>query len=64
MHTSYQVIWARKDYKKKAEELYHWANLKVDICKYVKKCVTCQRFKGDTGLQQQWKELPPVSKPP
>ncbi len=25
----------------KAEELYCWPNLKVDVCKYVKECVTC-----------------------
>ncbi len=24
------------------EELYYWANLKVDVCKYVKECYTCQ----------------------
>ncbi len=23
----------------------------------------CQQFKGTTGLQQQWQELPPVEKP-
>lgn len=43
--------------------MFYWANLKVDVCEYVKKCVTCQRFKGESGLQQQWKELPPVFKP-
>ncbi len=48
---------------KKAEELYYWVNLKVDVSKYVKECVSCQRFKGEKGLQQQWKELPPVAKP-
>ncbi len=48
---------------KKAEEFYYWANLKVDVCTYVKQCYTCQRFKGSTGLQQKWKELPPVHKP-
>ncbi len=48
---------------KKAEEHYYWANLKVDVCKYVKECITCQRFKGSSGLQQQWKELPSVNKP-
>ncbi len=47
----------------KDEELYSWSNLKVDVCKYVKECITCQRFKGSSGLQQQWKELPPVNKP-
>ncbi len=47
----------------KAEEVYYWPNLKVDTCKYVKECVTCPRFKGSSGLQQQWKELPPVNKP-
>ncbi len=36
---------------KKAEEPYYWANLKVDVCAYVKECITCQRFKGSSGLQ-------------
>ncbi len=48
---------------KKAEELYYWENLKVDVCKHVKECITCRRFKGSSGLQQPWKELPSVSKP-
>ncbi len=48
---------------KKAEELYSWANLKVDVMNYVKVCVTCQRFRGNTGLQQPWKGLPPVCRP-
>ncbi len=48
---------------KKAEEMFYWTNLKADVRGYVKKCITCQRFKGETGLQQQWKELPPVDKP-
>ncbi len=48
---------------RKAEELYCWANLKVDVCSYVKQCFICQRFKGSIGLQQKWKELPPVHKP-
>ncbi len=48
---------------KKVEELYYWTNLKVDVCTYVKECITCQRFKVSSGLQQKWKELPPVNKP-
>ncbi len=48
---------------KKAEELYYWANLKVDVCAYVEECFVCQRFKGSSGLQQKWKELLPVHKP-
>ena len=47
----------------KAEELFYWANLRVDVCNYVKQCITCQRFKGTQGLSQQYKELPPVHKP-
>ncbi len=31
---------------KKAEELFCWCNLKVDVSNYVKQYVTCQRFKG------------------
>ncbi len=34
----------------KAEELYYWNKLKVDICNYVKNYITCQRFKGQKGL--------------
>ncbi len=30
---------------------------------YVKQCIPCQRFKGSTGLQQSFKELPSVRKP-
>ncbi len=37
----------------KAEALFYYANLKGDVCQYVKACIFCQRFKGDTGLQQQ-----------
>ncbi len=29
----------------------------------MKQCVTCQRFKGEKGLEQQWKVLPAVSQP-
>ena len=47
----------------RAEDLFYWPNLKTDVCDFVKKCVTCQRFKGEKGLQQQWKELPAVTKP-
>ncbi len=47
----------------KAEETFYWPNLKVDVCDYVKNCINCQRFKGDKGLQQPWKELPAVGKP-
>ena len=48
---------------KKAEELFYWCNLKVDVTNYVKHCVTCQRFKGPAGLQQPFQELPSVGKP-
>ncbi len=47
----------------KAEELFYWCNLKVDVSNYVKQCISCQRFKGSTGLQQPFKELPSVGKP-
>ena len=47
----------------KAEELFYWCNLKVDVCNYVKECITCQRYKSHPGLQQQWQEMPPVHKP-
>ncbi len=34
---------------KKAEELFCWCNLKVDVSNYVKQCIPCQRFKASTG---------------
>ncbi len=43
--------------------MFYWAKFKVDVCEYLKKCITYQRFKGESGLQQKWKELPHVSKP-
>ena len=48
---------------KKAEESFYWCNLKVEVCKYVKQCSTCQRYKSHPGLQQPWRELPPVGQP-
>ena len=47
----------------KAEEMFYWCNLKVDVCKYVKECITCQQYKGSSGMTQKWQEMPPVSKP-
>ncbi len=37
--------------------MFYWANLMADVCENVKKCITCQRLKGETGLQQQWNKL-------
>ncbi len=53
----------QKKTTKKAEALFYWCNLKVDVSNYVKQCIPCQRFKGSTGLQQPLKELPSVGKP-
>ncbi len=36
----------------KAEQFFYWSNLKVDVCNYVKHCVTCQQFKGTSGMTQ------------
>ena len=47
----------------KAEEFFYWANLKSEVVNYVKRCIVCQRFKITPGLQQTWKELPPVTQP-
>ncbi len=30
---------------KKAEELFYWCNLKVDVSNYVKQCIPCHRLK-------------------
>ncbi len=47
----------------KAEEYFYWPDLKQDVRKYVKECITCQQFKSTSGLQQPWQELPPVNRP-
>ena len=47
----------------KAEELFYWCNLIRDVINYVKHCPLCQQIKGSSGLQQEWKELPPVDRP-
>lgn len=47
----------------KAEDFFYWANLKSEVVNFVKGCVVCQRYKGSTGLQQKWQELPPVTRP-
>ena len=44
----------------KAEEFFNWANLNSETSQYVKNYITCQQFKGTTGLQQKWQELPSV----
>ncbi len=43
--------------------MFYWCNLKVNVSNYVKQCIPCQRFKGSTGLQKPFKELPSVGKP-
>ncbi len=47
----------------KIQGLYFWQIMKVDVIIYVRNCRTCQQYKGTTGLQQQWQELPPVENP-
>ena len=47
----------------KAEDYFYWPNLKSDVKKFVRECVTCQQTKSSTTLQRQWRELPPAQQP-
>ncbi len=47
----------------KAEEYFYWPNLRKDMKAYVRECIACQQLKMNSGLQQQWQELPPVDQP-
>ena len=47
----------------KAEEMFYWCNQITEVIDYVKRCPLCQQVKGSLGLQQKWKELPPVDRP-
>ncbi len=47
----------------KAEEYFYWSNLKQDVRRYVKECMSCQQIKEVSGLQQRWQELPPARQP-
>lgn len=53
----------RKKTIDKAETMFYWPNLKVDVCNYVKSCILCQQFKSSQALQQPWKALPAIDKP-
>lgn len=48
---------------KKAEEMFYWQTLKIDVVKYLKECLNCQQYKHNTGLSQPYWELPVVSQP-
>ena len=61
-HTSAGHLGQKKTIAK-TEEYFYWENLKTDVCRYVKNCIICQRFKGTVGLQQKWQETPPAQKP-
>ena len=47
----------------KAEDFFYWPNLRSDVKKFVKECMTCQQTKSANPLQRQWRELPPVQQP-
>lgn len=47
----------------KAESLFYWPNLRVDMCRYVSECKTCQQCKGTQGLRYKWQEPPAVTAP-
>ncbi len=48
---------------RKTEEYFYWPNLRTDVRKYVKECITCQQAKASHGFQKPWQELPAVSRP-
>ncbi len=43
-----------------AKEFFYFPNFGKDVREFAKACVTCQKLKTSSGLQQQWQELPPV----
>ena len=45
------------------EDLFYWPSLRSDVQAFVKNCLTCQRHKPSGGLQQPFRELPPVKRP-
>ena len=47
----------------KAEDYFYWPNLRSDVKKFVKECITCQQTKSASTLQRQWRELPSVQQP-
>lgn len=47
----------------KVQNFFYWENVPSDVRTFVKRCLVCQQHKSSPGLQQQWQELPPVSKP-
>lgn len=47
----------------KAEDVFYWPNLRVDMRKFVKECLLCQQTKHASGLQTRWQELPPCNRP-
>ena len=48
---------------KQAEELFYWPTIKSDVVKYLRECLSCQKFKHNKGMSQQYRELPVVSHP-
>ncbi len=46
----------------KAEDYFYWPNLRADMRKDIKECITCQQLKTVRDLQMQWQELPPCHK--
>ncbi len=47
----------------KAEDYFYWPNLRADMRKHIKECITCQQLKTARSLQMQRQELPPCHKP-
>ncbi len=47
----------------KAEDYFYWPNLRKGMKAFVREYITCQQIKMNSGLQQQWQELPPVDQP-
>ena len=44
----------------RAQRLFYWPRLWMDVKKYVKSCPRCQQYNSHGGLVRKWKELPAV----
>lgn len=44
----------------RAQKLFYWPRLWMDVKNYVKSCTRCQQYASQGGLVRKWKELPVV----
>lgn len=48
---------------KAAENIYYWPSMRADCARFVKTCHSCQQYKAQAGLSQEYRELPLVTRP-